>query len=477
MPESTASTDRFPRWLWILIAVLGAIMITLQFLKAGDLFVIYDAFSYTAAWERLKMCLPDAVRPPVYPLFYGIITTIFPGTTGMVVIAVLQWSLFGVAIWMLWRILVYFEVTRAFRVATILLLLFFPGNWVMNNALQTESLSLFLITFLVYSLIRYRQRQTRLWNIAGAITTFLLVYLKPQFIYIIPIYLAAWWICSANRKQTILTVTSSLLIAGSLFFYTWTLRRFCGFNQGLTVVGTVNCYGILRMGGLVTPDDIENPDIREHLRPYLEADPGSDLLETDLYGVEWKYMNLVQCDSINRNVIPNHPAEVAGFLLSRFPRSFSHSIFPRHGYARPYDGPKHRRYYALTGKKQPSLHIPEFTYGEALTNGDKALRGSLVFPFYGILDIPFIAAYITLALFTGITLLSWKKSGWKRFPTVAFTLIALISGGYITTLAGAYDDWGRIAGSTHVLLFAAGGIVVYKSYRYVQFRLKRRQQP
>lgn len=463
-PDNQA-TSRFPNWLLITLIIFACLMILWQMLICGGVSGIGDTHTYLKAWERLKTFHPDLMRPPVYPILIGTIFDLFGQTVGIVILFAVQWAVWVAGCRCTWLILRYFNVNQPWCNVTIFLMMALPGTWVLNNLAQTDGMSSGLTPMLVWQIIRYQQSKETKWILYGGALLFCLIYLKPQFIYIIPIWGIAW--IAVTRKisrQLIWSISILCLATGSIFFYKWSLWHCYRFEGGISTVSAINNYYSLRMAGLIHPDEITDEYAREKLRPYLEADPGTDLPDHYLYWSEHFLVGDKATDQIWRHAYKLHTAEANAFILHRIPQSLNYSIFFSRGHARPYDTEVHRAYYKIDGSEPPSANFDfngyDIVYGKKLFKIHSAYPWCLIYPLYDIAVIPFWAAWLTIILFTGIYIRQWICQ--REFPVTAFMLASLLVGCYITVFIGAPCDWGRLVTPVCMLLFAAATVTVSK---------------
>ena len=454
--HASEGQDRFPRWLLLTLSVFALLMITWQTIVCGGETETCDTWSYFAAWEWLKKLHPDPMRPPIYPLVLGPVFTIFSKPMATIIMMMIQWGIWIAGCRAMWLIARHFNVSRLIATTLVILLMVFPGAWMLNNVLQTDGPASGLVPIIVLQAIRYncdRKYSTLMW--AGAFL-FILIFLKPQFMFIIPIWGITWIYLTRRCRKHLMT---SILIVGSaiasLLVYKWSLYH-CYRQNNMTTVSAINNYMGLRMAGLIHVDEIENPQYREILRPFIEADPGLDMPDYFLYWQEiWKTPSNV-LDSINRNAYLLHTAEANRFILHRFPQSLNFRIFFTPTKPRPYDTPLHKRYYKACGFGPE--YDRDIIFGKDLLTVREMPPGCVIYPFYGHMDIPFWMAWLTIISFTIWYLRVWRKQ--RRFPVAAFYISALLWGQYVTTLIGANCDWGRLVTPVLMLLFAAGGIMV-----------------
>ena len=77
-PHNAVRTARIPRrLLWTVCFLSAALCIWQLAVYKGACMNMGDAYSYYGAYDHLRHLQLDDIRPPVYPLFYGIMYAIF----------------------------------------------------------------------------------------------------------------------------------------------------------------------------------------------------------------------------------------------------------------------------------------------------------------------------------------------------------------------------------------------------------------
>lgn len=460
-PGAIDRPERFPRWLLAALILLGCAMIIWQRIICGDIAYTGDSMSYFLAWNLLKDFHPDYVRTPIYPFILRLIYSVFDVKTANFAMQVIQWSVWIAGCRWTWLILRHMHISKTISTAVVIFLMAFPGTWIWNNCLMTECWASAFIPLLVLQLIRYRETKKTPVIILGGTLMFLLVYLKPQLMFLVVLWGIAWGVATFDDKFHFrIVLLISAFVAGSLLFYKWSMHR-CYLQNNLSTVSPRNNYCSLRMAGLIHVDEIENPAAREILRKHIETDPGIDLPGHYLYWGETYMVSTNALDSICSNAYRRHAAEANRFILHRIPQTLSYSIFYSPARARPTDTQTHLSYYELEGlHPSPGVEniIPDIVFGKDLFAKKPSSLGQWIFPLYGIMDIPFWMAWVTMGAF-----IIWYLAIWcikRRFPVVPFFIASITLCGYLTVFIGAPYDWGRLVTPFCMLLFAMGGIMV-----------------
>lgn len=437
----THSTSCFPRWLIVVLIVFAVLMLTWQAVVCDGMGRIGDTCTYVSAWNVVKTFHPDIVRPPVYPLILGLCLELFGNWWGMVAVCILQW---GCWIWgcvLTWEILVYFRVSRGIRLGVIFALMIFSGGWVFNNVAQTEGFATALMPLLAWEAIRYLQSRKSLYIWLANLTLLFFIFLKPQFFSLIPVVAVVWiFVTRRNRRHLLLGILIPVTALGMIWGYMWTLKRCYCLQNTFSIVTHWNGYNSMRMAGLIKPDEIEDPEVREKLRPYLEADPGQNLPDYYLYWGELWLVWHTDLAKVWLHAYELHRQEANAYILDRFRVGLTKDISVCDCIPHPYVTERDSAWYALT--KAPSVFPNDIVRGSNLFKPENAEPGGYLMPLYGTATLPFWAAWLFIGLFSAMYIVRWIKS--KRFPVIAFLLAASTVAGYVTAFVGAYDGWGRL---------------------------------
>lgn len=453
--------NKFPKWLLIVLIIFSALMITWQMLVCGTICTNGDFGSYRTAWNILSHhYVPDYWRPPVYPLYIGPLYEIFGECYGSILAMLGQWIVWVVGCWATWHILQYFGVHRVLCIATILSFLAFSGCWCLNNMGQADSFAIGGMPLFVLLLIRYIQLKRTSYIWWSGILLLMFIYLKPQFICLIPVVSIAWiYVSYRYRKHLMIASLIPIITILSITFYNWCLRRYQQVTVPLSVVSSVNNYLSMRMAGLIHVDEIENAEAREKLRPFIDADPGTDMPDYYYYwGEIYVVNNFAELERIWRHAYALHTDEMNRFVLHRFGQTINSSMFLVQGTQRPYILDSDKLYYKVSNAKYEISPKPDMIVDSTLFKYRQASKGTLIYPLYGIMDMPFWVAWLSIFLFTASYIGVWIKR--RKFPVVAFMISATLLGGYLTVFIGAPCDWGRLVTPFCMLLFSTMAILL-----------------
>lgn len=269
-PHTAARTARFPRWLLWAVCILSAALCIWQLaLYKGVCMIMGDSYSYYNACIGLRELHIDDIRPPVYPLFYGIMYAIFGHSYRAIGICVTQWAIYAATMLLVWDICMSLRLSRRTGSAVVLAYFLFPCFWCYNNVCLPESLSACLLVALIWSCARYYDTHRAAWQWIGAALLLMLIFTKPMFVCLIPV-MALWWVADAagapRRRRRAAFLTAAALVAVTslpVAAYAMAQKEMTGVTM-LSKSSLLNRYATLRMAGIIAPEgESSHPDITE----------------------------------------------------------------------------------------------------------------------------------------------------------------------------------------------------------------------
>lgn len=171
------------------------------FLRASEeQMMMVDTPSYVNAWHTFTAGKLDILRTPVYPAVIGMCMSI-SATHYLMYVIILQNVVSLVSSFYLKKTLCRF-CTNRFVVYVLIFGYLQAMTWYNNRGL-TESFSISGMAFLFYFIIRFYYEgdlKSVLWSI---VTLTILVFLRPAFLYLLPIYLIAFGLCYKKHQRKV----------------------------------------------------------------------------------------------------------------------------------------------------------------------------------------------------------------------------------------------------------------------------------
>lgn len=426
-----------PLWLTITSVIFALLFLSLQLYLFSRGSILSDGYSYFDAWESIKGGHTDPLRTPVYAIFAGLLQEVFGKVATLVIIPVIHWVLYLIALRGVWQTGWMLGIGRKVNCGVVLSMLIIPGFWCFNHLTMAETFSQCGVVLLVWLSGRYLLTPEKKWLYLAGLTMAMLLFTKPMFLFLIPLMALFWLTVCRKRKPHLLaggtSIAATLTLAGVYLFcmnHTHTVTSF-------TIASTYNSYYCLRAEGLIHPDEVRDAELRERFRPMYDSIPGG-WLKTQPYWQEMWCFNWPELDALVKTARDNHPSEVAASTIRRFGTSLSGSQF-----------------YSLVDELGLS---PEYDLRYAEWNGlTKNQEGGFIYPLHRWLNFPIWAGQTILLLFILLWSFRWHRSG--RFPALAALVSAIYLTAYITAVVGAQDSWGRIMTPVSPLLPLMAGSI------------------
>ena len=269
-----------------------------------------DTLSYLSAWDMLIDGHIDEWRTPVYPLLLGIFKFIFGNSKYLQYIVLFQYIIYFISIKYFHRLTNAITQNSVISFSFTSIYALFPCIPALNSYIQTESIAVSCTIFYLYSLLLLYQKDCITHWIITFFWILFLVFLRPVFIYLLPIIFAGGFLFVIKKNRSLKYIVSRLLgyaIVCILFIvYVICFKNNYGIYS-LSGISTINKYWIARTAGAVDPMiqyDINNPEpickrivygeIRKPVDVFYEAE-----VAISIYGLKQF------SDYVNYNIMKN----------------------------------------------------------------------------------------------------------------------------------------------------------------------------
>ena len=352
-----------------------------------------DTTSYCTASRNEIFC--DDFRFPVYPFLLYILQLPYVAdvllTPGGKVLVALQWVAWVIGALGVLRVCRQYGCsTKVCHIAMALLLL--PSFWLYTAVVLPEEFCAVALIWLVERSVAYLAAPSKSKALHIGIITFVLIMLKPVFVYLLAVMAVFWLVAIASkryRRSAVVGLVAVMLCGVGVLSYMYAIERKCNFNGVITRAQVINDYYMLREHDIIDANDIVNDDLR---RIYLaeKTDYGN-------YYREFGEMGLLNSYLLVQDVKKAHPGALTKIRLEHFVTTLFHNVL----------------YLEHTG-----YDYTKYIY------------------------FPFAAVWVVLLAFVAMTVRRWRAR--RRFPLADYLLAAILGGGYVATLWGAMNDWGRL---------------------------------
>lgn len=372
------------------LAIVNCVLLTVD-----NVYSLYpDSPSYLKAWESLLMGEIDLWRTPIYPIFLGCIKFV-AGNALYPITVCLQHLIFLISIYYFHRLANWICRTPKIVFCITLIYAIHPSISSWSNCILTESLSINGFVFLLYTTYKIWKCKSLKLCIPFTFWLFFLIFLRPAFIYLLPIY-ATWGIFICFKRKLIrismIYIGSTILVGGLLLFY------MKAFQQKYEVfapscVSTANQFYIATQFNLITSQTISDKE----LKSFIQNNETPEKLPQHTSYVLSNY----RIKSIQEVVSSSFLQKPIGYLKSviiRFCRASNYQPF--------------------------SYHF-----------GGSDLISRVISPSLNLL-------YLLLLTYTFI-LIYWIYRK-RAIPYISCLLYMIVCSNLIVSIAGAQDEWGRL---------------------------------
>lgn len=227
-----------------------------------------DSITYVQAWDVISSGEIDKWRTPIYPIFLGVIQSIVGKEYLHIATICIQQFIFLLSIQYFYQAIRQLcqNLTVVFWITLFYAL--HPGVSSWNNFILTESLAVIFSVFLIYSALKVWKEASLKACFYFTLWLLLLIFLRPAFVYMLPVSLVAWIMAGFKRKE--IRRVSFICIAGVITVSCCQLLYMKAFETKYGVftpsgISTVNQYYIARQSGMLNPNLIKHPQLKNYI--------------------------------------------------------------------------------------------------------------------------------------------------------------------------------------------------------------------
>lgn len=294
-----------------------------------------DSPSYISAWDNYANGKIDVFRTPVYPIFLGIMKLIFGASFFCSAAICVQHVIFQISIFCFYKIA---QILISVRRIVFLISLFYATlslftTW--NNFIMTESLAISGVVIHIYTILCLRRTSSYTSAISYTLILFILIFLRPAFVYMLPIFILLWIymiFVKEKRKAALLGISGTLIVVVSLFSYMKIFEREYALFAS-SEVNTVNQIHIARSHGLLNPNIIKDKDLREHIIESYKKYGQNMEDNTEIWIESYNILKVHGLKTVNDAIIGSYKDDPKGWMAacgSRFVKSCYKPLFISH---------------------------------------------------------------------------------------------------------------------------------------------------
>lgn len=403
-----------------IILTVGAIISVLMIILKG-VWIFPDSSSYIRAWDLYSNFEIDSLRTPVYPIFLGVIKTIFGSNLFQIVAIIIQHIVFLCSVAFLYKMAKWFIHSE--KIVFILTLLYtivpaFIICW--NNAILTESFAISGMVFLMYVTISMLKEFSFTKLFLHTALLLIMIFLRPALVYILPVFAVSWLyfiFVKKERKLGFAALSSVVIVSLCLLSYMKVFENRFGIFAS-SIVNVNNQLFIARQYGLLDPDEISDKQLKEAViqsykdnGEYIREHSKMKIVYKDIWPFDIKAKN----EAINKSY-KAHPLKVAKKSIVRLLLASDWSMT---GYSDHFvNGPSEINRLFDWGFKLKHLFFMLFIYGFILIY---VLIKKNTFPFFSIL-------FFMLGVSNIIVAVVGAQAEWSRLILPSMPLYLIMFG-------------------------------------------------
>lgn len=401
------SADRMPRLLQCLVVIVATVYATMFFCGAGLTDLCIDRNSYIDSGHyMLTKGYMNTWRTPLYPLLIALMQQIAGTDGGLVIVILLQWAAWMLAMHLLWHSCRMLGLTAHYATAAVILMLAVPKIVFVNNIIFTESFAISGTIAFVYLTLRIIADPSAKTIALYFLLLAVMIFTKPVFIALLPIS-AVFWLARRPhlaRLRFICSLSALAAVSLAVVCYMGLMKKHCGFFS-MTFATLVNDYHTLRMRGLILPQDNTDPRSKALISGYCAADSGIYMPDKQEYYSETNHFSEKQLAEIVGNAKRNHMPEYLMAQALKFADTLDYSLlWLNYATWRP-------------GNTVDDMHAED-----------------IYLPIWAVLLI--FAAYMVIGI------RRWRRR--RTFPAGMFVVAAAWGTFWFTCVWGSHDNWGRL---------------------------------
>ncbi|MDP2422024.1 hypothetical protein [Sediminibacterium sp.] len=230
----------------ICILIFVGLFRILYYTAFSSHFLFPDSETYLHYSGDLLKGVVDPTRTPVYPYFIKVLQFIYPNSILIIINVQIFISLFSVYVF--YKILDILFANKYFiALATTLYGIFLPIVY-FDKIILTESLSISFVTMFLYALLKFIKRPSYSLSVLISFGVLFLIFLRPSFLYLLPIFLLFWTIrvlfISQYKGISYLGLISTYCVIIVLYGYAH-LNESKNQYFGITTISNANFLNIL----------------------------------------------------------------------------------------------------------------------------------------------------------------------------------------------------------------------------------------
>lgn len=302
-----------------------------------------DSPSYIHAADKLLSGKIDSLRTPAYPLIIGVCKILFGEAIYKFAIIIVQYIIFLASIYFYYHLVI--EIIKKPRLSFWITMTYavYPAILSWNNCIMTESLAISGSVFLLFFTLRLFKR----FSVRAAFLFFFwlafLLFLRPSFLYLLPIYFVFWLACictKRSRNAFFGIIITTFVIISELLYVSQFKTNYGVFSP--STVSIINQYYIARQYGIIYVDGIKNESLKEEITRSINQNGISTDNHTILWNETTELLNKYPYEDVQQVVSVSMRKNPVNVLKGAFGRAYkaasrSISYTPLRGFSTIFD--------------------------------------------------------------------------------------------------------------------------------------------
>lgn len=213
-------------------------------------------------------------RPPVYPVFLGILKSIFGNSHFLFYGTIVQHIVFLISIYYFYKLATIIINSNNISLIITVFYALYPCVPTWNCFMITEPFAIYGIIFMLYSAFMAYHKESALHIAAFTFWMLFLIFLRPAQMYILPVFLVGWIILFVKKRKLSKTIIGGILgvafSIGAITYYSYAFKN----NYGIFTpsgIGVINRYYISRLDGVIYPEYTNNQGLKQYIEKTIKV--------------------------------------------------------------------------------------------------------------------------------------------------------------------------------------------------------------
>lgn len=313
-------------------AIIGLFLLAIVFKPTSQ----PDTGSYFLAGEKLFSGSLDVLRTPVYPFICHIVDILAP-SHHYITLTIIQSVVFLISVFCFYKTSTSLMERRAVAFWCSLFYALSPAisTWVLLSI--TESLSCSFVVIFFYYLVESTEHPSLLNSIGQVAMLLLVLFIRPSFIYVIPLAVIYWTYLLVKKRdaKTLVNFAGILLCLSAYLIYCNAFKR--QYKVFATSsVSTVNvCMRLVNEPQLLETKAVNNAE----MQTYIANNIDTCRYAWQIYHLSNRFIDRYGLDNFNkiiRETVSKHKKEIARIYIEGMVTAAKSSVFT-YEWMKPYE--------------------------------------------------------------------------------------------------------------------------------------------